>query len=58
MLAQACIAQVPLLTLQLCAGSIMTAFTSPAWLVNLANAMVVAHLGPAYQVGLCRSCKL
>lgn len=32
-------------------GSIMTAFTSPAWLVNLANAMVVAHLGPAYQVG-------
>ncbi len=30
----------------------MTAFTSPGWLVNLANAMVVAHLGPAYQVGL------
>ena len=33
------------------AGSIMTAFTNPGWLVNLANAMVVAHLGPAYQVG-------
>ncbi|KAI7838339.1 hypothetical protein COHA_007907 [Chlorella ohadii] len=31
-------------------GSIMTAFTSPGWLVNLANAMVVAHLGPAYQI--------
>ena len=28
----------------------MTAFTSPAWLVDVANIMVVVHLGPAYQV--------
>ncbi|PSC69282.1 Amino acid permease 2 isoform A [Micractinium conductrix] len=33
-------------------SSIMTAFTSPAWLVDVANIMVVVHLGPAYQICL------
>ena len=39
-------------------GSIMTMLSSPAWLVDLANAMVVAHLGPAYQVRLEQACRL
>ena len=34
------------------AGSIMTAFTTPMWLVTAGNLMVVIHLGPAYQICL------
>lgn len=40
------------------AGSIMTMLSKPAWLVDLANAFVVAHLGPAYQARLEWACRL
>lgn len=34
-------------------GNILNSFSAPAWLVDMANIMVIIHLLPAYQVRPC-----